>query len=179
MSNDYTIPQYLRTDDPETVAVCLANEEGRNAWGKLAHEWGQKHGIPRTVGGEVHTLMRGSFGSYRIVGVTGAKPTSGQWKALKNGWAPFAKNPLNKEMASITFENAKVPGLPSMVMGAEGNDGLLMMYPTPFIHDGAAWVQLSARGSSSEHLGPQWVEVLGSQVMAAHEQKYPKERTGV
>lgn len=174
MSNDIKVPQYMRSDDPETVAVVLVNEEGRNAWGKLAHEWGQKHGVPRTVGGEVHTLMRGSFGTYQITGVTGAKPTVGQWKAQRTGWAPYAKNPIHKEMVAITFENSKVPGLPGMVMGSETNAGLLMMYPTPFFYDGAAWLMMSAPGASSEVLGDQWVEVLGSEAMAAHEKKFPK-----
>ena len=170
------IPQYLKSVDPEVLEILSENEAGTNAWAKAAHEFGQKYGVPRTDGGEVHVLIRTAFGDYRVTGVSGAMPTAGKWRKLQNGWAPYAKNPITKEMGEIRFTPRRVPGLPTMVYGSESRDGLLLMTPTPFLYDGVAWLKLSAPGTANEEVGPQWTEVLGSEVMAAHEKKYPKEK---
>lgn len=67
---------------------------------------------------------------------------------------------------------APVPGLPSMVTAEtpRENFGVLWMFPTPFVEGGSAWVELSHAGKA-EGLGPQWVEVLGSEVLAARERR--------
>lgn len=175
MLGSFHIPQYLRSEDPEIVAIVEANEAGANAWAKEAYAFSQKYGVPHSVGGEVHTLIRNSFGEYRVTGLSGAQPTEGRWKRLDRGWAPYVKNPVHAEMTSLVFRNTKVPGLPEMVSGSSG-EGLLLMWPMPFLWDGKAWVKFSAPGTASTDVGPQWVEVLGSEVMAAHEKKYPKEK---
>lgn len=170
ISMTYLIPQYLRSDDWEVVAVAAANEEGRREFMDRADEFVTKYGVdlPHAPAGG---LYHSGWGEYRLVGVSGGKPTQGKWKALKQGWTPFANDPIRKELADLSFANEPVPGLPAMVTAEilEGGGSVLWMFPTPFVAEGSVWVQLSRPGLSATPLGSQWVEVLGSQVLAARE----------
>ncbi len=181
MTGGFKVPQYLRSDDPEVVAAVEANEAGVQAWAERAWAFAQKYGVPDRPGTEAKPLVRTSFGDYRVTGVSGEQPDVGKWRRLKNGgWAPYARNPVSAEMAQVAFRRGPVPGLPEMVTGSDGSaslGGIVMMWPVPFVEGGAVWVKFSTAGVSASEVGPQWREVLGSQVMGAYERKFPKDES--
>jgi hypothetical protein len=108
-----------------------------------------------------------TLGSYMLSGVRNKPDGLGDWKRnRRNGtWSPYANNPERAVFDAIRFDRSQVPGLSSHY-DASTRDGFVWMTPTPFIHDGAAWLGLSQMPTSGD-FGPQWVEVKGSEVMAA------------
>ena len=167
----HNVAPYLRSDDPAVIATIERNESTTQEFGRECIAFAQKYGVKpqQEWRSEPHPLV-GGWGGLALVGITGDKPIAGQWRSIKRGWAPFVKNPVHKEMSAIRRTLEPVPGLPSMVTAKNvGSEGILWMRPRPFLSGGSAWVMMSHPGVSSEPLGEQWREVLGSEAMAARE----------
>jgi len=161
--------QFAKSTDPAVIATIERNRQGRYDWQKRACAFATAHGAkdgsfyPTSFGGRWDVLAIN----------TKDEPTTGRWKRMRRGWAPYRNNPLAKEMDAIRFTCEPVPGLPSLLHSAEDPDWRhYVMTPTPFVHDGVAWLGLShapVDSDRNESFGPQWVECLASEYHAARE----------
>lgn len=161
----HLIPQYLRSCHAEVVAAVGRHWQEVDRFYREAEAFAAKHGV-HTGRGAARPVVNTFAGSYRIVGVTGAKPTVGRWTALRNGlgWRPYLRDPINAERSLSTFESATIPGLPFLVEGPAWVE-----HPEPFVVDGVAWLRFPEPGQAREPLGPQWEEALASKFYEARE----------
>lgn len=168
-----TIPQYAKTTNPEVLAAVQANKDGFWEFHQRACDFAIAQGV------EKGSYFPSSFaGSHHIRAIGGdTKPTTGQWKKGYGGygWLPFKNNPLTQELEKISFKEADVPGLPSLVRGPERGWSHTIATPQPFILDGAVYVGFSFAPQDEdgtkqvEHEPYGWVEILASEYAKAVE----------
>ena len=159
---------YLTSTDPDVIAAVERNTAGRRDLHARGHAWGKERGSD--------IIMMSGFGAGLWVSGLPKQPEGfGQWTKPKSGTSkPFAtnKDEINA-LKALAFQNEPVPGLPELLYSASDFDGRrYVMYPTPFVAQGAAWVAYSYRpadDSDAEKIGDQWTECLASQYYAAEE----------
>lgn len=132
--------QYARTTNQNVIEAVLGNEEGFQKFRQEAFAFASAQGAPDGA------YFGSSFaGTHAISAVGGdTKPTTGRWKeGYHRGWLPFKNNPLAKELESIRFREAPIPGMPSLVDGPASGSGHIVGTPRPFIVDGVVYCGFS------------------------------------
>lgn len=159
---------YLTSTEPEVLATVERNREGRKEFIRRALAWAEERGADSF-------FPSGFAGTLAVRGLPIKPEGFGRWtKGDHRGchW-PYANNePERTVMKALTFQQETVPGLPGALHSVTDADGRsYLMYPTPFVHDGAAWVSYSHQPESGEveKIGPQWSECLASAYHIAHE----------
>lgn len=162
---------YLTTTDPEVLATIERNEAGFTEFRRRAHEWGAARGSD--------TVMMNGWGRRRYVTGLPQRPDQtkfGRWTKSDRGSShPFKDNAEeHKVLAALRYDADPIPGLPetahSVSDPATGQSWV--MWPVPFIYDGAAWVEYAHRPEPSDLAKIDmtiWSECLGSAWHAAKE----------
>lgn len=156
------------TRAPEVIAAVEANRQGLIDFKTNALAWAAERGAD--------SFFPSSFaGRWAVRGLPVKPEGFGRWtKGDHRGchW-PFANNePERAAMKSLTFQQQLVPGIPNALHSVSDSDGRsYLMYPTPFVVEGSAWVSYShpLEKGEAEKIGPQWEECLGSTFHAARE----------
>lgn len=157
--------QYAKSTDVAVVAAVERRLEAVRTWHQNAYDWAVEHGgtgfYPASF---AHVL-----GVHAIA--ADVKPSEGQWRSMRPGWAPFKRNPLYPEFAALRVRLESIPGLKDIVYGKPMPDGRsMMMSSRPFAINGAAWVGFD-HAPETEHdqnvFGEQWSEVYSSEFVAA------------
>lgn len=162
---------YLTTTDPEVLAVIRSNQEGFSEFRQRAHAWGLERGS--------ETVMMNGWGRWRNVTGLPQRPDEskfGRWtKSDRGSSRPFRDNTDERAaLAALKFEADPIPGLPETAHSATDprTGQSWVMWPTPFVHDGAAWVEYSHQPEPSDLAKIDmtiWSECLGSRFHAADE----------
>lgn len=158
---------YLTSTDPAVIAAIEHNADGRKELRSRALEWANERGFD--------TVMMNSFlGQTFVTGLPDQPEGFGQWTKPKRGRShPFNNNVAErKAMRDLVFTPEPVPGLPESLTSVSDDDGCrFLMWPTPFISEGAAWVAYTheLEKGEAEKIGPQWAECLASRFYAAKE----------
>lgn len=158
--------QFIRSADPDVVSAVERNREGRIALNAKAFEWAKERGS------EV-VMMSGFAGRIYVTGLPSQPEGFGRWTKPQRGSShPFKDNAKElRIMADLRFDQEEVPGLPSAVHSTSDRQSGVsyLMYPTPFVADGFAWVAYSHQidPSDSDKFGEQWSECLASEYYAA------------
>lgn len=165
--------QYAKSTDPEVIATIEENERSRRAWIDATKEWFGKTVLTSIPGADLFIFpTRTSMGLLGIVTSDEKKPAGWKfcWRSHSR-FEPRKDNPLRAEWDARQWQAALIPGLPVFLMSSvSGNFQSWVMYPRPFISNGAAWLDLGHMPDpDSPNFGPQWTEVRASQVMAAKE----------
>lgn len=156
--------QYVRTTDPETVAVIEQAWRKRDEAMERISEWVGRWGVERYYASGV--------GISTGISALAEKPKNpeGEWTGSRDkGWRPFKSNPLYQEMLALGYKAPAIPGVPE-VMRHRKNDGSgdgYFLWTTPIVVDGEAWVLLARFPNDGGTFGPQWTEALASQAQDA------------
>lgn len=155
--------QYAKSADPDVIAAIERNETLYPQFVAKVTEWAESLGL---AAADVRmSLMFGD--GYRVTHVARNPEGHGVW--TKKGTPHATQNrPERGRMDMLTVRKEAVPGLPTNLM-AESREGSYFLTAAPFISQGAAWVAFSRRPTAGGTFGPQWVEVKGSEAMAARE----------
>lgn len=165
------LPQYLKSEDPEVVALVRRNSDGLRDWQERAHAFAAQYGDDPVNSGFYYSSFSGSFQVSAIHSIE--EPPHGGWRRTKGDrWEPRAKNPLREEMAAIRFRYEDVPGLPRILTVTAPDGGIIWRSPVTFAHEDTAWADLGSgdvRVKESGYISAQWQEVYASEYWAARE----------
>lgn len=164
--------QYAKSTAPEVIATIEENERSRQAWIDDTKTWFDKTVLPSIPGAKLFLFStRTTIGLSGIVTSDEKKPAG--WKfSYQSRFEPRKDNPLRAEWDARRWQAASIPGLPVFLMSFAPveHQSWWRMYPSPFISNGAAWLNLEHMPDpDSPNFGPQWTEVRASQAMAAWE----------
>lgn len=160
------IPQYAKSVDPAVISAILANDNQRQSAINRMLEWASERGNDGCCtwkwGQRIH-----------VIGLYSAPKGRGQWTARDSHGVtrPFKSNPEYAEMAALSFAPTPVPGAVVEAVGHTDRNGRShFLVASPFVSDGVAYLGFSMPPDApNEQLGPQWVECLGSEWLAAIE----------
>lgn len=162
---------YLTTSDAEVLATLERNAAAFQEFCERAHSWGEERGSD--------TVMMSGWGNHRYVTGLPEQPDPGKfgrWTKPRRGGnsRPFKDNIGERQaLAALKYESTPIPGLPEEVSSKDNPTGRFwIMWPVPFAHDGAAWVEYQHQPDPADLAKIDmtiWSECLGSAFQAARE----------
>lgn len=160
--------QFMKSTDPEVVAVVNRRKEARENWVQQVSQWASD--LTGISTDEVSVWTRG-WANDRIR-VTGLDPRQvaqagvklpGKW--TKDPMRPYKNNPLSAEVPKA-YRAEKVPGRPNVAYGlSRMGAGAL------FVYQGIAYSAFSFKpeDTASDADGARWQEIKPSEYYAAAE----------
>jgi len=160
--------QYVASADYEVVAAAQRNQDGRLACLARCSEWAAAHGANDAgrSGPFYPNSFMGHLGIHSLPFTEGEPPKG--WVRAGRGWRPRKNSATYREMYALGWSPEPVPGIPDVLEAPRGPGQTWMMWATPIVWEGQAWVLLSHMPSEGE-FGPQWREVRASEAHAARE----------
>jgi hypothetical protein len=162
---------YLTTTHADVLAAVQRNADGMAEFRERAHAWGAERGSD--------VVMMNGWGRRRYVTGLPDQPDAakfGRWTKPNRGSShPFKDNAAERAaLTALQFAAEPIPGLPELAHSASDpmTGQCWVMWPTPFVQHGAAWVEYAHRPESRDLAKIDmtiWSECLGSQFHTAHE----------
>lgn len=157
---------YLSSTNAAVVAVVEANIQGRADLRTRAFEWARERGFEEV-------MISAFAGRTYVTGLPDQPKGFGRWTVPQQRCShPFRNNTDEvKLLAALRHDAEPILGLPETMHSVTDvhTGASFLMYPRPFVADGAAWVAYSNQPEPGEldKVGPQWVECLASAYYAA------------
>lgn len=161
-----SLPQYAKSADPEVIAAIEKNEADMDAAVERIKQWSRERG----GGGDA--AVRWAWGGVLVHGLPSKPEGFGRWTATAPH-RPFKNNTAEVEaMDALDYRPDTIPGSPGPAYGERRRDwSRMLMSPAPFVVDGVAYHGYSEMPDQDANgdIGPQWVEIKGSEYLAAKE----------
>lgn len=159
---------FLTTTSAAVIEAVERNREGAKDLRERAHDWAEERGFDVVI-------MSSWPGVVFVRGLPGQPEGFGRWTQPKSGTSqPYRNNEAEWDLLSaLKFRTEAIPGLPNEVSSISAEDGRnYLMWPQPFIHEGAAWVKYQHQLEPADQVkidSSIWSECLASQYYAAQE----------